>query len=122
MALAPALFAPEPDAAGRRPAEWEILLLIAAILQGARPADTDPRALDALFFGGLVAMLANAPASPIAGRDPAEIVAATQGVGPERLLDFSLRIGPEGEGYGANPDGLTLATRQPCESPTRTQG
>jgi anaerobic selenocysteine-containing dehydrogenase len=103
------IFAPEPDAAGKRPAEWELLLAIAGILQGARPADTDPRALDALFFGGLVAALANAPGTPIAGRDPAEIVAATAGVGPERLLDFSLRIGPWGDRYGANPNGLTLA-------------
>jgi len=105
----PAIFAAEPDASGRRPAEWEILLWLAGILQGARPADTDPRALDALFFGGLVALFASAPGSPIAGRDPAAIVAATAGVGPERMLDFSLRVGPWGDRYGANPGGLTLA-------------
>jgi len=107
--VSPAIFAPEADADGKRPAEWELLLWLAAMLQGARPADTDPRALDALFFGGLVAMVCGAPDSPIAGRDPAEIVAATQGAGPERFLDFSLRIGPLGDRYGANPGGLTLA-------------
>ena len=28
--------------------------------------------------------------------------------GPERLLDFMLRVGPFGDGFGADPDGLTL--------------
>jgi anaerobic selenocysteine-containing dehydrogenase len=36
-------------------------------------------------------------------------VAQTAGVGPERLLDFTLRTGPWGDAYGANPGGLTLA-------------
>ena len=30
-------------------------------------------------------------------------------VGPERLLDLLLRTGPYGDGFGARPDGLTLA-------------
>ena len=29
--------------------------------------------------------------------------------GPERILDFMLRTGPYGDGFGADPDGLTLA-------------
>jgi anaerobic selenocysteine-containing dehydrogenase len=36
-------------------------------------------------------------------------MAATPGEGPERLLDFGIRLGPWGEGYGTRPDGLTLA-------------
>jgi anaerobic selenocysteine-containing dehydrogenase len=54
------------------------------------------------------------PASPIHGRDPEEIFAATTGDGddvlrgPERMLDFLVRTGPYGDGYGAAPDGLNL--------------
>jgi anaerobic selenocysteine-containing dehydrogenase len=95
---------------GPRPHEWEILLLLAAILQGADPAAVDPRALDQLFFAGLVAGVTQLPGSRILGRDPAEIVAATPGVGPERILDFQIRTGPWGDAYGADPGGLTLAS------------
>ncbi len=101
--------------AGERPHEWQILLVLAGILQGADPDAVDATALDQLFFAGLVAGIAQLPGSRIYGRDPAEIVAATDGVGPERLLDFQIRTGPWGDAYGANPGGLTLAElkRQP---------
>jgi anaerobic selenocysteine-containing dehydrogenase len=95
--------------AGERPHEWQILLTLAAILQGADPDAIDTRALDQLFFAGLVAGVTQLPGSRIHGRDPAEIVAASEGEGPERLLDFQIRSGPWGEAYGANPGGLTLA-------------
>ena len=98
-----------PPADGQ-PAEWEILLKLAAILTGARPGEADPEVLDDLYFGGLVAVVAADPDSSIAGRDPAEIVAATRGRGPERLLDFALRIGPRGDHYGEDPRGLNLDT------------
>jgi anaerobic selenocysteine-containing dehydrogenase len=100
----PPLFDP-----GERPHEWEILLTLAAILQGADPDAIDARALDQLFFAGLVAGVTQLPGSKIQGRDPAEIVAATEGVGPERLLDLQIRTGPWGDAYGASPGGLTLA-------------
>ena len=49
-------------------------------------------------------------ASPVEGRDPAELLAAlAPRVGPERLLDLMLRTGPFGDGFGADPDGVTLA-------------
>jgi anaerobic selenocysteine-containing dehydrogenase len=100
----PALFDP-----GERPEEWEILLSLAALVQGADAEAIDTRALDQLFFAGLVAGIAQLPGSKIEGRDPAEIVAASEGVGPERLLDFQIRTGPWGDGYGSDPGGLTLA-------------
>jgi anaerobic selenocysteine-containing dehydrogenase len=100
----PALFDP-----GERPHEWQILLVLAALVQGADPDAVDPRALDQLFFAGLVAGVAQLPGSRIHGRDPAEIVAASTGFGPERLLDFQIRTGPWGDAYGAEPGGLTLA-------------
>jgi len=106
----PPLFDP-----GERPHEWQILLVLAGILQGADPLAVDAGALDQLFFAGLVAGITQLPGSKIHGRDPAEIVAATPGAGPERLLDFQIRTGPWGDAYGRNPGGLTLAElkRQP---------
>jgi len=100
----PALFEPEPE----RPAEWQILLTLAAILQGQKAADVDVNAIDNLFFGGVVATVAADPTSAIAGRDPGEIVAQAGAPGPVRMLDFAIRTGPWGDRYGANPGGLTL--------------
>lgn len=101
----PALFPPSDD----RPEEWEILLTLAAILQGQKPAEIDTDALDGLFFAGLVAMIAGMEGSAIAGRDPREIVSEAAGSGPERLLDFAIRTGPWGDRFGSSPGGLTLA-------------
>jgi anaerobic selenocysteine-containing dehydrogenase len=91
-----------------RPHEWEILLKLAGIAQGTPARQVDPQAVDALFFAGLVATVAARPNARIEGRDAGEIVADTKGVGPDRLLDFALRTGPWGDGYGSNPEGLTL--------------
>jgi anaerobic selenocysteine-containing dehydrogenase len=101
----PPVFEPDPP----RPAEWEILLTLAAILQGQRAAEVDVGMLDDLFFAGLVAMVVGDPRSRVAGRDPAAIVSASAGRGPDRILDFSIRTGPWGDAYGGNPEGLTLA-------------
>lgn len=98
------VFEPDPD----QPAEWRILLVLAALVNGMKPADVDVDALDQLFFAGLVAGITQMPGSRIFGRDPAPIVAATPGRGPDRLLDFQIRTGPFGEGYGEDPDGWTL--------------
>ncbi|HEM47040.1 MAG TPA: molybdopterin dinucleotide-binding protein, partial [Alphaproteobacteria bacterium] len=100
----PPVFEPDPD----HPAEWQTLLMLAAIVQGAKPSEVDIDAIDRLFFAGLVAGITQMPGSRIHGRDPAEIVAATPGRGPERLLDFQIRTGTWGECYGDDPDGLTL--------------
>ncbi len=94
---------------GPRPEEWELLLTLAAICKGAKVADANPRALDQLFFAGLVAGLTQLPSSRIHGRDASEIVAASEGVGPARMADLAIRTGPWGDAYGANPGGLTLA-------------
>ena len=96
------------DVDPERPAEWEILLTLAAILQGQKAADVDVNALDNLFYAGIVATVAADPESTIAGRDPAEIVAMSGGPGPHRLLDFAIRIGPWGDHFGSHPEGLTF--------------
>lgn len=100
----PAIFAP----ASGRPAEWEILLTLAAITAGQKAAEVDVALLDDLFFAGLVGAIVEVPESRIHGRDSAAIVAATAGRGPERMTDFMLRCGPYGDAYGTDPEGLTL--------------
>jgi len=102
--FSPALFAPEPA----RPAEWQILLRLAAMLQGQKAADVNVEALDDLFFAGIVATVAADSRSTIAGRDPGEITAQATTTGPLRLLDFAIRTGPWGDRYGEDPEGLTL--------------
>ncbi|MBM4267778.1 MAG: molybdopterin dinucleotide-binding protein [Deltaproteobacteria bacterium] len=100
-----AIFPPPAD----RPAEWEILLQLAAIVAGAKYGDVDTATLDDLYFGGIVGVYLADPRSSLHGRDAGEIVAATEGRGPERLLDFAIRCGPWGDLYGKRPGGLTLA-------------
>ena len=51
--------------------------------------------------------------SPIAGRDPDEILDALQAEDPcDRAVEFLVRSGPFGDGFGVNPEGLTFATLQ----------
>jgi anaerobic selenocysteine-containing dehydrogenase len=47
--------------------------------------------------------------SNVEGRDPDELLAALSSRrGPERILDLMLRSGPYGDGFGADPSGLSL--------------
>jgi len=90
------------------PDEWRIMLRLGAVVSG-QGVDTDLDTLDDGVFAMLIGSVVANPASPVAGRSPEEIFAATKGArGPERMLDFLVRSGPYGDGYGAVPDGLTL--------------
>lgn len=101
--------APAIDAPPGQPQEWEIMLRLAAIAAGQGP-DADIEGWDELVVRTLIAREAALTGSSIEGRDVDEIAAALDGRhGPERLLDFMLRVGPFGEGFGADPEGLTLA-------------
>lgn len=100
-----------PPVVGLEPGEvpeWQILLRLAGILSGQGP-DADVDALDDLVVAGLVQRaVARGPAE---GRDPEEITKELASRrGPERVLDLMLRTGPYGDGFGANPDGISLAT------------
>jgi anaerobic selenocysteine-containing dehydrogenase len=89
-------------------AEWMTLLRLAGIAAGQGP-DADVEALDGMVAFELARRETATPESPVSGRDPAELVAAVgDRVGPERALDIMLRCGPYGDGFGADPDGLTL--------------
>jgi anaerobic selenocysteine-containing dehydrogenase len=96
----------DPD----QPDEWEILARLALILQGAG-ATADPAIVDDLMIDSMVRSSVGDETSPIYGRDPEEIAEAlAPRTGPERLLDFLLRTGPYGDGFGVDPLGLTLST------------
>jgi anaerobic selenocysteine-containing dehydrogenase len=96
-----------PRAAGQ-PDEWEVLARLALVIQGMG-ATADPALVDDLLLQGLIGHAVTDDTSPIFGRDVDEIVASLgDRRGPERIVDFMLRTGPYGEGFGADPDGLTL--------------
>ncbi|MEY4401490.1 MAG: hypothetical protein RL072_1355 [Actinomycetota bacterium] len=96
------------------PDEWEILARLAGIAQGLG-ADADPAAVDELTIRSLVESAVRDETCVISGRDSDEIYEALSGPangslrGPDRILDLLLRIGPFGDGFGANPDGVSVA-------------
>jgi anaerobic selenocysteine-containing dehydrogenase len=94
--------------AGQQP-EWQTLLRLAGIVSG-QGAQADAAALDDFVLAQRLDHEVTAPGSPLAGRDPAEILAALSARrGPERILDLMLRTGPYGDGFGARAGGLSLA-------------
>ena len=72
--------------------------------------DIDVDALDAMVARQLVDKAVGRSGSNVEGRDADELMAALEPRrGPERALDVMLRTGPYGDGFGADPDGLSLA-------------
>ena len=97
-----------PVMEGDGPAEWELLLRLAGVVTGQGP-NADVEALDRLVIETLVRREVALPGSPVEERDPVEVLEALEPRrGPERLLDFMLRSGPYGDGFGNHPEGLTL--------------
>ena len=90
--------------------ESDILAKLTLILEG-QGADADPAIVDELMVGGLLDAAIKAPGSPIADRDPAELREALghDRPAPDLIVDLMLRVGPYGDGFGADPDGLSLA-------------
>ena len=91
-----------------RPDEAEILSRLALGLLGMG-TDADPKLVDEQVISFVLGREVADEHSPVAGRDVAELTAMLpDGPGYERRLDMMLRLGPFGDGFGANPDGLTL--------------
>jgi anaerobic selenocysteine-containing dehydrogenase len=93
-----------------QPDEWEIISKLTAIAQGLA-VDVDPALADDLAISGLVRSAVKDEYSPVAGRDADELLAELNAAGrrgPERMLDFMLRTGPFGDGFGVDPDGTSL--------------
>jgi anaerobic selenocysteine-containing dehydrogenase len=92
-----------------QPAEWEIMLRLTGLLGGGG-LDVDIAAIDDAIAGGFVDAAMRDEFGPAHGLDSEEIHTELEGRrGPERLLDIMLRTGPFGDGFGTNPEGLTLA-------------
>jgi anaerobic selenocysteine-containing dehydrogenase len=91
------------------PHEWQVLLRLAGVVAGQGPnADVD--ALDTMVIETLVRREVALEGSAVEGRDPRELLDALgPRRGPERVLDFMLRSGPYGDGFGRDPEGLSLA-------------
>jgi anaerobic selenocysteine-containing dehydrogenase len=91
-----------------RPDECEILSRLALIVLGMGP-DADPTLVDDQVIGSTLGKEVADEHSPVAGRSVEELTAMLpDGRGYERRLDMMLRLGPFGDAFGANPDGLTL--------------
>ncbi|MFD3487114.1 molybdopterin oxidoreductase family protein [Streptomyces sp. NPDC058665] len=88
--------------------ECEIFARLALAVGGMHGAD--PSAVDDQVISHTLTEAVDDPLSPVHGRDPKELAAELTGTGgPERRLDLMLRLGPYGDGFGADPAGLTLA-------------
>ncbi|MBW2390463.1 MAG: molybdopterin oxidoreductase family protein, partial [Deltaproteobacteria bacterium] len=90
------------------PSEADILCRLALIASGQGP-DSDPGLVQQMLVRGLIDREIGNDRSLISGRDPEEISAAVADrPAAEALLDVLIRTGPYGDGFGKNPDGLTL--------------
>ncbi|MBV8950213.1 MAG: molybdopterin-dependent oxidoreductase [Actinobacteria bacterium] len=87
--------------------EWEVLTRLASVASGLGPDGFE--AVDDVAIKGLIQSAVRSDHSNVAGRDPAELLEMlSPRRGPERVLDFMVRTGPYGDGFGAEPDRLTL--------------
>jgi anaerobic selenocysteine-containing dehydrogenase len=96
---------PEPD----RPETWQVFSAIAARVMGL--GHLPEQAVDDFVFRQFAAQAV--ATSDWEGLDVDEVCAKVDGkIGPARIVDLLLRIGPHGDGFGRNPEGLTLARVQ----------
>jgi anaerobic selenocysteine-containing dehydrogenase len=81
--------------------EWQVVLRLGALIAGQHNDEIDVAALDDAFFANLCRY---------AGVDPEPILAIAPTPGPDRIIDWAIRLGPWGDRYGERRDGLTLDT------------
>jgi anaerobic selenocysteine-containing dehydrogenase len=92
------------------PETWQVLSRLAAGLMGM--GDAPAKAVDDFIFRR-VAEGALGEGCPWPGLALEEVTAKLdRAIGPERIVDLLLRIGPYGDGFGRRADGLTLAKVQ----------
>ncbi|WP_209121353.1 molybdopterin-dependent oxidoreductase [Alkalihalobacillus sp. BA299] len=90
--------------------EWEILLHLTAAVNEQVIEGDQRKTLDDFTIKELIKHEIKNQNSPIYGKDVYEILDFLKDrSGPERLLDFYLRVGPYGDHFGGNPDGLSLS-------------
>lgn len=88
--------------------KWEILAQLALIAEGKTP-ETKPE----ILAESMVNDMADATIKAIGGETSGvtrEMLTdqLTGSTGPERILDFLLKVGPYGDGFGMKPGGLSL--------------
>ncbi len=91
--------------------EWEVLLRLAGIVAGQGSSAETAATLDDFVLTSQVQKAVSREGGNIEGRDAGELVEALSAggrKGPERILDLMLRTGPYGDGFGSDPDGLSL--------------
>lgn len=96
---------PKPDSELDK---WEILYKLAMIFQG-QGAGGDVARMDDFLAAKLVEQVTGKPGSPLSGKSEEISQALAPFRGPEGVLDFMLRTGAHGDGFGLNPPGLNLA-------------
>lgn len=100
------LFEPAPDWAS----DWEILLQVSAIASGQGKLDrTGLKAMEDAVIRGILDEAAADEYNVAHAMDvdkAMDMLGNKNGI--ERLVDAGLRTGPYGDGFGANPDGVTL--------------
>ncbi|MEU5989917.1 molybdopterin-dependent oxidoreductase [Spirillospora sp. NPDC047418] len=91
-----------------RPSEAVVLARLAMIASGT---DGDPAALDEMIITATLAKATALAGSPVHGRDPGELRTMLDGgTLTEQRLDMMLRLGPYGDGFGADPAARGEAT------------
>ena len=93
-----------------QPSDSEILGRLALVVRGEGP-DGDPAVIDEELLMHTLDSAVNNRHGTVHGRDAAELRPMVQGNSPQdRIVDALLRTGPFGDGFGADPDGLSLST------------
>jgi anaerobic selenocysteine-containing dehydrogenase len=88
--------------------EWEIMLRLSAVVAGDG-LDADLTAIDDSIARAVADAAARDEYGNVHARDVDELLAMVgDRIGPERLLDIMLRTGPFGDGFGSDPDGLSM--------------
>lgn len=89
--------------------EATIMLRLAGLVAG-EGFDADTSAMDVGIARAMLGSAVRDEHGKVFERDVDELLAMVgERTGPERLLDIMLRTGPYGDGFGAEPGGLTLA-------------
>ncbi len=96
-----------PVFAATTPQEHDLMARLTQILRGSAQ---DPAAFHEEMLTAVLERAVSDPRSRVIGEDPERLGALVTGApGPDRILDVLLRAGDDGDGFGLQPGGLSLA-------------